>query len=95
MVVVRGVNLYPSAIEKVIRAESEVAEFRVELGGVAALAELRVIVEPIAGSGDGQALRVRLERALRETFHLRLPVALAAPGSLPRFELKARRWLRV
>lgn len=95
MVVVRGVNLYPSAIEKVIRTEPEVAEFRVELGGAAALAELRLLVEPLAEVADPEAMRARLERALREAFHLRLPVMLAAPGSLPRFELKARRWTRV
>lgn len=95
MVVVRGVNLYPSAIEKVIRTEPAVAEFRVELGSGGALAELRIIVEPLEGEGDPEALRARLERALRESFHLRLPVTLTSPGSLPRFELKARRWVRV
>lgn len=92
MVVVRGVNLYPSAVERVIRAESEVEEFRVELEEAAGMLEMRVVAEPRPGAGEG--LSSRLEEALRRAFHLRVPVELAAAGSLPRFEMKARRWIR-
>ena len=35
-----------------------------------------------------------LEVALKEAFSLRIPVKRAEPNSLPRFEMKARRWVR-
>jgi phenylacetate-CoA ligase len=95
MVVVRGVNIHPSAVEGIVRAFTEVAEYRVELVTERAMLELRLHVEPIPGCLDSERLRRKIEAALRDAFHLRVPVALAAPGSLPRFELKARRWVRL
>jgi phenylacetate-CoA ligase len=94
MVVVRGVNLYPSAVEAVIRAQPGVAEYRVELAHRGALTEVRVIVEPTPDLAARAALPGQLETALRTAFQLRIPVHLAAEGALPRFEMKARRWQR-
>jgi phenylacetate-CoA ligase len=94
MVVVRGVNLYPSAVEEVLRAHNGVAEYRVELSRRGAMAEARVVVEPAAEVHDTASLARDLESALRTTFQLRIPVHLAAPGELPRFEMKAQRWQR-
>ena len=93
MVTVRGVNLFPSAVEEVIRQRAGVAEFRVELDTRGALAELRVEIEPAAGV-DGAALAHGVADDLRLAFQLRVPVTATPPGSLPRFELKARRWIR-
>ncbi len=92
MVVVRGVNLYPAVVEGVLRRFPEVAEHRVEVRRDGALAEARVGVEPIPDCADPAALAQRVQDALRDEFHLRIPVTLVPPGSLPRFELKARRW---
>jgi phenylacetate-CoA ligase len=93
MVVVRGVNLYPSAIEDVLRACDGVAEYRVEIRTGRALTELTVQVE---ASKDGDsALAHRLESALRNAFALRIPVVVVDRGTLPRFEMKAQRWVRV
>lgn len=89
-VVVRGVNLYPSAFEEVLRRAGGVAEYRVEIDRRGSMAEARVEVELEPGRPPGDL--ARLEEALRDAFHLRVPVhAAAAP--LPRFELKARRWV--
>ena len=52
-------------------------------------------IEPEPGCADPEALRRVLEQDLRTAFHLRIPVILAAAGELPRFELKARRWVEV
>lgn len=95
MVVVRGVNLYPSAVEAVVRGLEEIAEYRVELSDVGAMTEVRIEIEPAPGCGDSAALAARLEEALRTAFQLRVPVRVAAPGSLPRFELKAKRWVEL
>ena len=86
MLVVRGVNIYPSAVDAVVRAMPEIAEYRVTVSQRSQMAELAVEIE-CADLGTP----ARLERALMEAFTLRIPVRLA--DSLPRFELKARRWV--
>lgn len=95
MVVVRGVNLYPSAIEAALRSFPEVAEYRVELFFERAMQEARIQVEPQASVASPEALREEIETALRATFNLRIPVSMVAAGTLPRFELKAKRWVRL
>jgi phenylacetate-CoA ligase len=94
MVVIRGVNVFPSAVEEVMRSFPGVAEYQVRISHLHALAEMSIEVEPAPGWTDGEALVKQLERAFDRAFALRVPISLVAPGSLPRFELKARRWLR-
>ena len=94
MVVVRGVNVYPSAVEDILRACDGVAEYRVEIRTERSLPELRIQVEPRPGQ-DTASLEHRLETALRNALSLRVSVSSVAPGDLPRFEMKARRWVRL
>ena len=93
MLVVRGVNLYPSAVEAVVRAFPEVVEFVVEQRQVEAMEEPTVLVELAADAADG--VLEKLRDKLRDTFALRIPVRLAPAGSLPRHEFKASRWRKV
>jgi phenylacetate-CoA ligase len=92
MVIVRGVNIYPAAVEEVLRGFPEIAEYQVQVDQSRTLAQLSLRVEPRAGCGQPEALAGRVGDALHGVFNLRVPVALAAAGSLPRFEMKARRW---
>jgi phenylacetate-CoA ligase len=94
MVIVRSVNLYPAAVEAIMRGFHQVAEYRVEVFTRRAMTELRIELEPAPGCADPVALAHAVEAALRTAFNLRIPVLLAPPGTLPRFELKARRWVR-
>ena len=94
MVVVRGVNIYPSAVEEVLRAQADAVEYRVEIRTRDALPEMRIEVEPASDCRDVSGLVGRLEAALRTAFNLRIPVEPVAPGALPRFELKADRWVK-
>jgi phenylacetate-CoA ligase len=93
MLVVRGVNVYPSAVENIVRACDRVAEYRVEVRTERSMTELRVEIEPTRGSGDAIAVAKRLETALTNAFGLRIPVTLAQ-SELPRFEMKAQRWIK-
>ncbi len=86
MRIIRGVNIYPSAIEEHIRAVIGSAEYRVTCSRAHALHELSIEVE--AGSSDAR----RLEERLQTNLALRVPVTPVSLGSLPRFDLKARRW---
>ncbi len=95
MVIVRGTNLYPTAIETVIRSFGEVAEYRVEIRRQRAMTELTVAIEPVTECADADQLIGNMERALQETFLIRIPVQRVAPGTLPRFEMKASRWIQV
>lgn len=90
MIQVRGVNVYPSAVESIVREEGAVAEFQVEIFRERAMWEMRVLVE--IASGPGETVRARLERELQTRLGLRADVRLAPPGSLPRYELKSRRF---
>lgn len=94
MVIVRGVNLYPSAVEAVVRGCEGVGEYQAVISEVRAMTELRLRIEPVGTGVEGGELAGRLERRLEEAFNLRLPVEAVAAGSLPRFEMKARRWVR-
>lgn len=93
MVIVRGVNLHPTAVEAIVRQFPEVAEFRVELYRKRSMQEIKLYIEPVPECRDTEGLVVRLEKALRAAFNLRFPVEPVLPGTLPRFELKARRWI--
>ena len=95
MVIVRGVNVYPSAIENILRAAGGVGEYRVEVRSTRALADLRIEVEPAPDCRDDAGLASRLEAALHDTLGLRVAVLAVPRGKLPRFDMKARRWVRL
>ncbi len=91
MVTVRGVNVFPSALEAIVRRFDDVAEFRVELFAERGMDELRCLIEPRGQTPD---LGARVADAIHRDIGLHVAVTLVDPGSLPRFELKARRFVR-
>jgi phenylacetate-CoA ligase len=89
MLIVRGVNIFPSSIEAIVRSFSCVREFGVIVDRVENMDEMQIQVEI-----DGDSPAAALEAIRREASHrlgLRVEVSPAAAGSLPRFELKAKR----
>jgi phenylacetate-CoA ligase len=93
MLVVRGVNVFPSAVENVMREFHEIDEFRVEIFDKEAMKEIKLILEPRERSVVGLAERV--SQRVRERIGLRPRVEVVAPGTLPRFELKAKRFFKL
>ncbi len=96
MVIVRGNNVYPSALEGVLRAFPEIVEYRVRVTKTGELSDLVVEIEPAPGSkgtGPGGELQRRVREALQRALLFRSVVRVVAPGSLPRFEAKARRFI--
>lgn len=85
MIAIRGNNVYPSAIENVIRQFAEVIEFRVLVDRSTALAEMRIEIEATAD------VTPRLRDAIRDQLMFRPEVVLVPQGTLPRYEMKARR----
>ncbi len=93
MLVVRGNNLYPVAIEALLRSIPGVGEFRCTVAANGPMQSLRIEVEPRAPDATA-ALGERVSRAFQDRFLLRADVVLVPPGTLPRFEMKARRFVR-
>lgn len=94
MLVVRGVNVYPSAVEEAIGRVQGIAEYRVVVRNDRSLTELTIDIEPTSDISDAAALARRVEATLRETLGLRVACVPVAAGTLPRFEMKSRRWTR-
>jgi phenylacetate-CoA ligase len=94
MVTVRGVNVYPTAIENVIRQFTAVDEFRVNVRTRQAMHDLEVQIEVISGN-DAESVRACVEQAIYRALSLRPTVTVAQPGALGRFEMKARRFQRL
>ncbi|MBI4717583.1 MAG: AMP-binding protein [Planctomycetes bacterium] len=93
MLLIRGNNVFPSAIEGIVRRFTEVAEFRLRVSERSSMAELTIEIEPVAGvAAEASAgLARRIAEAVRDRLHFRPRVETVLPGTLPRFEMKARR----
>jgi phenylacetate-CoA ligase len=94
MVVIRGNNVFPSSIDAVMRSIPDVIEYRATVKTVRAMPHLVLEVEPRTEE-VAAALTHVVQRAFRERLGFQTEVALAEMNSLPRFELKARRFHRV
>jgi phenylacetate-CoA ligase len=91
MFTVRGVNLYPSQVEDIVRRHLEVVEFVIEHRRERQMDEVTLLVE----CAGGESPAARLESELRQALGARIPVRQVAAGTLPRSELKARRLVRI
>ena len=87
MLVIRGVNVFPSSIEAVVRESLPFQEFRIIASRYDEMDQLEIEVE--AGEEDVRLLSAKL----RDRLSLRIPVKSVLSGTLPRFEAKARRLL--
>ncbi|HKQ37372.1 MAG TPA: AMP-binding protein [Verrucomicrobiae bacterium] len=95
MVVIRGVNIYPTAVEQIIRGVPEIAEYAVTVDETKPLTELMMRIEPEPKCADADQLARALQSKFEAALSLRVPVTVVPPGSLPRYELKAKRWTKV
>lgn len=97
MLTVRGINVFPSQIEHVLKNIPEVGDqFMVYIDRLNHLDEMTIEVEINKHLFSGELsdlarLQNKIGKALHETLTLRANVQLVEPGSLPRFEGKAKR----
>ncbi len=94
MMCVRGVNVYPSVIDDLIRSVLSVIEYEVEIRRISEMDDLLLKIET-----DERRPFAEVEQAILAAFraqlNIRVSVAQAERGSLPRYEFKARRYKRV
>jgi phenylacetate-CoA ligase len=92
MLIIRGVNLYPSEVERTLLEVDGVApHYQLVVERPGALDELTVHCEPADDAVDRDELRARAAHALRESTGITIAVTVLAPGEVPRSEGKAVR----
>ena len=97
MLVIRGINVFPSQIEHVLLRIPEVGnQFMVYVDRINHLDEMTIEVEINRSHFSGELqdlarIQKKVVKELRDTLELRTTVRLVEPGTLPRFEGKAKR----
>ncbi|MDE2999732.1 MAG: phenylacetate--CoA ligase family protein [Gemmatimonadota bacterium] len=89
-IIIRGIVIYPSAVENVVRTFPEVTEFAVDVYRRRFLDEMEIRVEVRGTSPDSIANAVA--REARRKLGFRVGVRAVGTNTLPRFELKADRF---
>ncbi len=92
MLTIRGNNLYPAALEEIVRRFPDVAEFRIEVLVERAMQHVRIEIEPLPAATDA----AELCRQISETIRLRwnFQAEVVPVKELPRFELKGKRFFK-
>ena len=90
---VRGIIVYPRRIEELVRPHAAVDEFQIVFRRHAGLDEIVVRIDPSPSLSlaERTGLRARLEESLRTGLGLRATVEITEPGTLPRWDHKAKR----
>lgn len=97
MLIIRGVNVFPTQIEEVLlNIEGVAPHYMIEVSRTGHLDTMEIQVELADGSlldsyGALEALEKRIHSGLRSVLGLDAGIKLVAPGTLPRFEGKAKR----
>ena len=98
MLIIRGVNVFPSAIENIVRSFPEVAEFMIEVQKVKEMDDLKLKLE-IDESEHSEGKIKEVIRAIvediRNKLQIRVETEHCCAGALPRFEMKAKRVVRL
>jgi phenylacetate-CoA ligase len=92
MLTVRGVNVFPSALEAIVRRFPAVDEFMIEVFRRGEMEEVRLLLE-VAGASSGDVTQA-VGRAVRVELGIRVEAVPVPARSLPRWELKAKRLVR-
>jgi phenylacetate-CoA ligase len=93
---IKGVNVWPQAVDDVVFEHEAVAEYQVVLssgGGGNDVATLRAMPTAALGAEEHAALVQTLTRAVEQRIGIRFDVELVEPGAIPQSDWKARRWL--
>ena len=92
ILIVRGVNIYPSAIENVLRSFPQIIEFAVDVHRQGALDEVEVRLEINELEESPGQIVAEVKKTCRQNLGVRVDVKVVGLGQLPRFELKSRRF---
>jgi phenylacetate-CoA ligase len=94
MIIVKGVNIYPSLIEDSVRSIDGLSpEYRIK---VTSTGKAIILVEPKSDvpQSEYDNLIKRLQEDIRSKTTVRMDISMEKPGSLPRDEVKSKRIIR-
>jgi phenylacetate-CoA ligase len=95
MIIIKGTNVYPTAVETLLGAVAGLAphyELHVARERTGDALTVKVEAEPGYPAGQYGALTRQAEQLLYERLLVRIAVEIQPPGALPRYELKATRF---
>jgi phenylacetate-CoA ligase len=87
MLIIRGVNVFPSSVEEILRGFPEVDEYRLRATREGEMDQLAVEVEDQLGQPG------RIADELETQLGLKVAVTVVEAGSLPRFDAKGQRFI--
>ena len=93
MLIIRGNNVFPSSIEAIVREFPAVAEFRIVVTRRREMPHVRLELEP-QPMADVTTLVETLTATVKQRLQFQAEVTLVPSGTLPRFEMKAKRLVR-
>lgn len=92
MIILRGVNVFPSQIEEQVLAQQGLApHFQIELRREGRMDSMAIAVEAASSAEDRLQLAARLQKRIKQILGITVQVNAGAPGSVPRFDGKAVR----
>ena len=89
MLIIRGNNIHPEAIENWLWSHPSVCEFRIEVHGEGAMSRLRLMLELATGTNKNATIQ-SLKSGFQERFLFQADIE-TTDAPLPRFEMKSRR----
>ncbi len=98
MVIIRGNNVFPSSLEAILRTFDQIAEYRIEVHTIRAMQHMKIELEPIGSfttEEQQKQIIVDVSNAIKDRLNFHAEVTTVAPGALPRFELKGRRFFKI
>ncbi|MGH7199589.1 MAG: phenylacetate--CoA ligase family protein, partial [Planctomycetaceae bacterium] len=96
MLAIRGNNVFPSSLEAILREFDAIAEYRIEVRTVRAMQHLRLEIEPVPDAVAQQHQLIEtVRRTIKDRLNFTAEVLAVPPNTLPRFELKGRRFARL
>jgi len=97
MMTIRGNNVFPSSIDAIVREFDNVVEYRMHFTTKREMNHLKIEIEPLAslaGTDGEQQLLTDINRAIKDRMNFQAEIVAVEPESLPRFELKGRRFIK-
>ncbi len=98
MVIIRGNNVFPSSLEAILRTFDQIAEYRIEVRTIRSMQHMKIELEPIASlttEEQQKQIIIEVSSAIKDRLNFNAEVTAVAPGALPRFELKGRRFFKI
>lgn len=97
MVTIRGNNFFPSSMDAIMREFAEIVEYRMTLVMRKSMPHLKLEIEPRPDLTDDESIASllgRVNRQIKDRLQFQAEVTVVPPNSLPRFELKGKRFVR-